>query len=128
MITWFMHGGVIMGPLLFLLLIIIGLSIWKAIELFFFGRELSRYRLELCLNAIIFWGGIAAILGYFGHFWGMIRAFDNIALHNEFSPTVMAKGYSVSLIATTFGLIILIFSAIIWFFLRWRYKQLTAAS
>jgi len=57
MITWFMHGGVIMGPLLFLLLIIIGLSIWKAIELFFFGRELSRYRLELCLNAIIFWGG-----------------------------------------------------------------------
>ena len=123
MIQTFFDGGIIMWPQLFLLLIVIGLSFWKMLD-FFMRRELSKYRLELGLNAILFWGGIAAIIGFFGHFWGIIMAFNEIAVANDISPAIMARGYSVSLIAVTFGLLILLFSAICWFFLRWRCNQL----
>jgi hypothetical protein len=37
-------------------------------------------------------------------------------------------GYGVSLITVLFGLLILFFSSIIWFVLRWRFKQLISKS
>ena len=67
MIQTFFDGGVVMWPQLFLLFIVICLSLWKTIDSFI-GKEFSKYRLELGLNAILFWGGIAAIIGFFGHF------------------------------------------------------------
>ncbi len=126
MIQAFFDGGIIMWPQLFLLLVVVGLSFWKTIDLFV-GKEFSKYRLELGLNAILFWGGIAAVFGFFGHFWGIIMAFKDIAAANDLSPAIMARGYSVSLIAVIFGLLILLFSALCWFFLRWRCNQLLAA-
>ena len=123
MIQTFFDGGIVMWPQLFLLIVVMCLSIWKTIELLI-GSKLSKYRLELGLNAILFWGGIAAIIGFFGHFWGIIMAFNEIAAANDISPAIMAQGYSVSLIAVTFGLLILLFSGICWFLLRWRCNQL----
>jgi len=127
MIQFFQEGGMMMWCFLILAILILSLSIRKAIQLY--GKQdLPKPTLETGINAIIFWGSIAAILGFFSHYLGVY--FDMLAISraNDISPAIVAYGYSMSLITILTGLTIFIFSAVIWFVLRWRYKQLSMAS
>jgi len=81
--------------------------------------------LESGINAIVFWGAISAIVGFFAHYLGVYYAMLAIQRANDISPAIVAYGSSMSLITILTGLTIFIFSAIIWFVLRWRYKQIS---
>ena len=124
MINFFMSGGMMMWFLLIIAIVIVALSIKKAIQLF--GKEeLPKQALETGINAIVFWGAIAAIIGFFSHYWGLYNAMQAIMRANDISPAIVAGGYAVSLITILSGLAIFICSMIIWFVLRWRLKQVS---
>jgi biopolymer transport protein ExbB/TolQ len=124
MLDFFIQGGQFMWILLVLFVVIIYLSVKKAIELFM-KKGLDKARLESGINAIIFWGGISTVLGFFGHFLGVYMAMQAIKMANDISPAIVAGGYAVSLHTILFGLFILMISAVFWFVLRWRYKKLS---
>jgi biopolymer transport protein ExbB/TolQ len=122
-----MEGGMMMWFLLLIAILILALSIRKAVQLY--GKqEFPKSVLETGINAIIFWGAIAAVFGFFAHYLGVYYAMLAINAANDISPAIVAYGYSMSLITILTGLTIFIISAIIWFVLRWRYKQLSIAS
>ena len=123
MLTLITQGGHHMYFLLLFAIIIIGLSIKKAIDLF--GKQnLSQSQLESGINAIIFWGSLSLLIGFFSHFTGLYLAMQAIAEASDISPAVVASGYGISLISILVGMFIFIISVIVWFFFRWRIKKL----
>jgi len=124
MLQFFMEGGMMMWFLLILAIVILVQSTRKTIQLF--GKQdLPKPTLETGINAIIFWGAISAIVGFFAHYLGVYHAMLAINRANDISPAIVAYGYSMSLITILSGLTIFMVSAIIWFVLRWRYKQVS---
>ena len=105
-----------------LALFILALSIKKIVDLFG-RRELPLPRQEAGVNAILFWGGINAVLGFYGHFLGIYLAMQAIKEANDIMPSIVAEGYAISLTTILTGLFIFLLSAILWFFLRWRLKH-----
>ncbi len=116
-------GGPFMWVLLIIAIIVAALAIKKVID-FYFKKSLEQKKMEWGLNAIIIWGVISATLGFLGHFQGMYLAMSFISEAADISPAIVAGGFAVSLLTILFGLTIFLFSAIIWLFLRWRFKQL----
>lgn len=51
---------------------------------------------------------VAPMLGFLGTVQGMIISFDDIAAANDISPSIVAKGISVALLTTLWGLIVAI--------------------
>ena len=123
MLDFIRHGGIFGWILILLILVIAWLSIRKGIQLFF-KKDIDPLRLEPGINAIIFWGGISAVLGIFAHFSGVYQAMIAISAANDISPAIVAMGYAFSLITILIGLLIFMVSAVIWFLYRWRYKSI----
>jgi len=121
MIQFFNEGGPYMWILLLIALTIIGLSIKKSIDLF--AKQTSdKIQLESGINAILFWGFISVIVGFFVHYMGVYEAMRAIAEASDISPAIVSYGYSMALISILTGLAIFGVSAVLWFFFRWRYK------
>ena len=113
-----------MWPLVLFSIIIIALSIKKAIELFS-KKETNRIQQESGINAILFWGALSAVFGFLGHYLGVYRAMNAIAHAGDISPGIVAMGYGISLITILSGLLIFIVSALLWFFFRWRLNKIS---
>ena len=122
MVNFFISGGQMMWLFLLIALLIIYLSLKKAFQLFS-KQDLSKSVLENGINAIIFWGSISAVLGFFAHYLGVYYAMQAIYKANDISPAIVAHGYSLSLVTILTGLVLFIISAILWFIFRWRYRQ-----
>jgi CubicO group peptidase (beta-lactamase class C family) len=69
-------------------------------------------------NALLFWGVVAAILGFLGQCDGAYRALSSILQAREISPDVVAEGFVTSFVPTLFGLGILGFALASWGCLR----------
>jgi biopolymer transport protein ExbB/TolQ len=117
------RGGDLMYILVLFAIIIIGLTVKKAIDLFS-KKDLPQTQLESGINAIIFWGSLSLLIGFFSHFTGLYLAMQAIAKASDISPAVVASGYGISLISILAGMLIFIISIIVWFFFRWRVKKL----
>jgi biopolymer transport protein ExbB/TolQ len=125
MIELFVEGGLYMFPLLALAVVILVLTVKKGLDLFV--REgLDREQLERGLGAILFWGCVAAVLGFLGQLKGQYLALQIISQAQMISPNLVAEGMAVSLITTLFGLMQLAFAGIAWFTLSTRYRRLTS--
>ena len=122
MLQFILQGGEMMLFLLILAIIIIVLSIRRIIELYT-KKDLNKVKLESGINAIIFWGAISLILGFFAHYLGFYNAMEAIKRANDISPAIVAQGYAASLSTILVGLFIFMISAIVWFTLRWRYNK-----
>jgi hypothetical protein len=127
MIRAYIAGGPYMHLLALLALVVLVLSIRRTIDLFA-RRERDPERLALGVDAILFWGCIAAVLGFLGQFTGMYLSLRVIRRAGLIDPALVAEGIAVSLVTTVFGLIILIVSALLWFALRCRLSQVAARS
>ena len=126
MLNTFIQGGQFMWILLILAIVNIILSVKKGIMLFS-GSDQDLGKTGDGIHAILFWGIMAAVIGFYAHFTGIYFAMQAIMAANDISPAIVAEGYAVSLITILFGLIIFILSSIVWFVLRWRYNRLTHA-
>jgi len=69
-------------------------------------------------NALLFWGSVAAMIGFLGQCTGSYLALTAILEASEISPSVVAEGFVTSFVPTLFGLAILAFSVAAWGCLR----------
>jgi len=68
-----------------------------------FSREMERLSRHLAFLATV--GSTAPFIGLFGTVWGIVNAFQSIALTQNTSLTAVAPGIAEALVATAFGLI-----------------------
>ena len=119
-----------MGPFAWPLMIIamanVVLIVWRASQLTGPSPKLGP-SVEAGINAILFWGVVALLLGYLGQYSGMYRSLIVISQAGVINPALVALGIAESITTTIFGLMILVVSSIAWFFLRGRYRKLTQA-
>jgi biopolymer transport protein ExbB len=75
-------------------------------------QEMTRLERGLVVLEIIV--GIAPLLGLVGTILGMMTTFGNVGKSGQIDPTDLAKGISLILRATLFGLLIAIPSLVFW--------------
>ena len=126
MVEMFNQGGSVMKFLLLLGIFIIILSIKAIIELLV--KNQTNGQTESSINSILFWGGISAGLGIFGHFNGIFLAMQHILEVRDTSPDIVADGYMMAFSNIIFGLLILLIASLIWFILKWRFKKMEVSS
>ena len=114
-------------PLFIIAIAILVLSIKKVADLYF-RKDLTAAEMAKGLHAIIFWGGITAVVGFLGQLSGMYNAMQVISRATAISPQKTATGFGESLTTTIFGLQVLIVAGIIWFILLNRYHKLLSES
>jgi uncharacterized membrane protein len=72
-------------------------------------------KLPHAINAILFWGGVSAALGFLGQYSGLYNALGAISRATKISPYLVARGLAESFTTVIFGLTILVLSALAWF-------------
>jgi len=116
--------GLFRWPLLLLAALNLILVIRAAVRLVSRPPDRPDPRLETGIHAILFWGALAAVMGFLGQYSGIYNASLAIARATEISPYVVAQGFAESFSASLIGLVILVASACAWFLLSSRYRQL----
>ena len=106
-------GPLIMYTILLVMLVIIGLFIWTLIE----NERTPKFR-----SLIASLGWFALAWGYLGRTFGLIMAFDKIAVAGEITPTLMAGGLKMALLGPLAGIIAFLIAriAILVFILKER--------
>ncbi|MCF8224827.1 MAG: MotA/TolQ/ExbB proton channel family protein [Bacteroidales bacterium] len=89
-------GPVISYTILVLILVIIGLFIKALLE-----RESQHLKIRSLIASI---GWFALAWGYLGRTFGLIMAFDKIAVAGEITPSLMAGGLKMALIGPLLGI------------------------
>ncbi|MFC1661184.1 MotA/TolQ/ExbB proton channel family protein [Gemmatimonadota bacterium] len=107
-----------------LVLLNLGLVGWILVKLLGNGGGRSQ-ALEGKINAVLFWGGIGAVLGVLGQVNSIYLALREILSASDISPNVIAEGFAISFTSTIMGLLLLLFSALAWMGLRGLYNRTT---
>ena len=76
------------------------------------------------LVGILFFGSMAPLVGIIWQMIGMMQAFTAIQEAGDISPALVMGGLRVSIFAPLYGLIVLFFSAILWFILKWKIESM----
>ena len=119
-----MEAGPLIWPVLLLLLVIVGLTIRNALALI--GRKGSMALRRRSIDAILFWGSVAALIGLLGQWIGVMRIITALVEHGVVSPDMVVYGLSESLLTPVAGMFVLVGSAFLWFILRvgvWRVER-----
>ncbi|WP_321287290.1 MotA/TolQ/ExbB proton channel family protein [uncultured Sunxiuqinia sp.] len=113
------------GPLFMSILTIwgIGMLVFTAQKVihFFVQGKVTKNGLGL----ILLFGSLAIVSGFLGQAIGLIAAFDAIEAAGDISPSLVAGGLKVSMIAPVYGTLIFILSLIAWGILKEIYVRKT---
>lgn len=113
------------GPLFMAIVTIwgIGMLVFTAQKIlhFFVQDKVTKSGLGL----ILLFGSLAIVTGFLGQAIGLIMAFDAIEAAGDISPSLVAGGLKVSMIAPVYGTILFIFSLIFWGALKEVYTRKT---
>lgn len=113
---WLIGGPGFMSVIYLLWLAVIVISL---IILFNLNRKEEQNRKLIRLNnAILFLGSFTFMFGLLGQAVGLYAAMEAIQAAGDISPSLMAGGFKVSLIAPLYGFLLLLISSIIWFVYR----------
>lgn len=110
---FFMFMGPWKWPLLLLAFIIFFLIVKKTIDLLIRRNGNTNY-----LNAILFWGGIAALLGIIGQLNAIWVSMNKIMLASDVSPIILHTGFLSTFSSAYFGFSVLLIAAICWWGLK----------
>jgi len=106
--------GPFLWPMLAICVAIAVLTLLNAARLLSWRRPHVQ-RVDASLNAILFWGGVSAVIGYLGQWNGFYKGLVNMARHGLRSPNALWMGIAESLQTLIFGLGILLVAGVIWF-------------
>lgn len=112
-----MEAGPVIFPLMVLAVVILLLVLWNSLALIA-GSSVRSNRRRHSIDAILFWGGLAAVLGFLGQWIGIGRMAQAVAEHGIVSPQAVAYGISESLLTPISGMVVFVSAAFLWFFLR----------
>lgn len=111
-----MEAGPLIWPLILLVFVIVGLAIRNVVALL--GRRGEPGRSRSSIDAILFWGSVAALVGFLGQWLGVMKLVTAIVERGILSPGLVVLGLSESLLTPVAGMFVLLISAFLWFFLR----------
>lgn len=125
MLNFYRSGGAVGWLLVILTFVILVLVLWKVVKLST-GTVTPGVAWEAGLNAILFWGAFAAVLGFLSQCLGIYNMMVAISRADEIAPGVVAQGFLISFTPTLLGLVVLAFSALCWYGLRAWSQRLAA--
>ena len=126
MFDLFSAGGVFMTPLTVLGIGALLLASKKISDVYVNAEEpASKHRATV--NAVLQLGILSFFLGVLSQAIGLIQAFQAIEQMGAVSPQMLAGGLKVSMIASVYGLLILIITFIAWSALKHRLDAMEAA-
>jgi hypothetical protein len=118
-----MGGPLFMGILTVLLMTLLVLSVVFALAIAT-GRSSGTPNFSHRLSYLRSLGLFTMITGILGQLIGLMMAFDAIEKANDISPEIVAGGVKVSMITTFYGIIIYMFSILVWFLLDlWHHQK-----
>lgn len=124
MLDLFYQGNsIFMGILTLLLLVILSLAVYSAIQISGGNVDHSttfRHQLTRIKSVGLF----ALVFGIFAQLLGLYQAFSFIEQAGNISPAILAGGLKVSMIPTLYGLIIFLLSYLIWLGLDYSLKEM----
>jgi len=126
MTEFIMEGGYSMYVLLVVAVVAIVLALRA-------GLRVSRLsgpdpRVESGVDAVLFWGAYAVVLGVLGTVVGIYQAAGAIEQAREIAPGVIWGGIGVALTTTIFGLVLFALSLLVWYALRTAYRRRSRAT
>ena len=120
MVRFLMEAGPFIWPIILLTLVIGLLFLWNLGLLIFLlvrpnapsaGRRKS-------IDAVLFWGGVAAVLGLLGQWLGIHKVAKVISEAQAVSPPMVTYGISESLLTPLAGMFVLVGATVLWSLLR----------
>lgn len=117
MIQFLTEAGPLILPIILLTLVIGLLVLWNVLCLLLRRDDLPARRRQ-SVDAVLFWGGVAAVLGFLGQWIGIHKMTRIVAERGIVSPSAVAYGISESLLTPIAGMTVLVAAALLWFFLR----------
>ncbi len=117
MMDFIREMGFYFWPLALIAVAVVGLAISSATRLRR-AEPVDSATVEHTVNAVLFWGGVAAVVGILGQFHGIYQALKVISTAPAVSPPIIWGGLAVSFSSTLAGLAILLIAALLWAALR----------
>ena len=117
MTRFLMEAGPFVIPILLLIPIIGLLTLWNLVFLLIDGRSSTTTRRH-GIDAVLFWGGVAAVLGFLGQWVGIHRLTRVLHERGVVGPEMVSYGISESLLTPIAGMAVLAVAAVLWFLLR----------
>lgn len=77
-------------------------------------------KLRSGIDAIIFWGAVALLLGFIGQYTGLYRSMNAMASLDTVSHRLVSRAIAETVMPTIVGMVVLLYSALGWYFLRAR--------
>ena len=116
--------GVIRWPLVFSLIAVVALAL-VSLRLVKSDAMPDRHA-KTWIDAILFWGGFAAVTGVLGTLVGIVIAAQAIESTGALSGTLVWGGIRVALLSSVVGTLLLAFASLLWFGLQCRWRFLIA--
>ena len=119
MINLFFKGGPIFMGFLTIVLLIVFVIIGSTVVPIY-TRKINIFEETIRkINGIRSAGLLGLILGLLGQLIGLFSAFRAIKVGQiEASPSLLAEGFKVSMIPAVYGILIFLFSTLVWFLLK----------
>lgn len=124
MARFLMEAGPLIWPVILLVFVVFGLVIKNAVALI--GNRGEPASRRHSIDAVLFWGCVAAVIGFLGQWLGVMKIITMLVEHGVVSPSMVVLGLSESLLTPVAGMFVLVGSAFLWFFLRvglWRAER-----
>lgn len=126
MITFIREGGVIMWPLLLVTLVVGVLAVRSWLRLR--GGAASGVTVATGIDAVLFWGAYAVVLGVLGTLMGITQAAGAIEQMGQVSAALAWGGIKIAISTTIYGLLVFAIALLLWFWLRVRHRRQLAAA
>ena len=114
-------------PLAFTCFVIFALTSYSSVRLFR-PSAWADLKSKVFIDAILFGGGFAAIIGVLGTLIGVVVAAQSIEVAGGVSTTLAWGGIKLALLTSAFGVLILAGSSLVWFALQLRWRLLEASA
>jgi len=116
MLRFLQEAGPLIWPVILLALVNAILAIRNAVALIRSKGSTAKRRGSI--DAVLFWGSVAALLGFLGQWLGVMKLITALVEHGIASPKLVVLGVSESLQTPLGGMFVFVISAFLWFFLR----------
>lgn len=117
MLRFLQESGPLIFPVLILGVVIVLLTLYNLFSLSV-RRPLAAAQRRRSIDAILFWGSVAAMLGFLGQWLGLNRMVRVVAERGIANPQLVTYGLSESLLTPVTGMFVLLVAAFSWFLLR----------
>jgi hypothetical protein len=118
----FMEGGPMMFVLVLITLVIWGLVLRTLWHLFVRGGS-NALVIQSCLDGLLFWGGLAVIIGILGSAVGYHKVMTALVERGVANPVAIWIGSAEGLVSFIAGLLVLAAAGACWYLLRLQFLR-----